>query len=63
MWVVSTVADQIFIYLSVVSILVGISIPNIDCFKLDRRNKLQAIRPTALPTLVSDTNVVNLVST
>lgn len=28
------------------SVLVGISIPNIDRFELDRRNELQAIRPT-----------------
>lgn len=28
------------------SILMGISIPNIDRFELDRRNELQAIRPT-----------------
>ena len=28
------------------SILAGISIPNIDRFELDRRNELQAIRPT-----------------
>ena len=30
----------------VASILAGISIPNIDRFELDRRNELQAIRPT-----------------
>mgnify|MGYP000721249822 CR=1 FL=1 len=30
----------------VASILAGISIPNIDHFELDRRNELQAIRPT-----------------
>ena len=30
----------------VASILMGISIPNIDRFELDRRNELQAIRPT-----------------